>query len=94
MQAEKKARQEAAKVALAEEKSKKAAFTKVIGKVQGPIAALSAVINDPVGIYVPSQGMEEAKATFGAAQAHIHCVLHRNHECGGWGYSAFVGRGC
>ena len=43
-------------------KSKKAAFTKVIGKVQGPIAALSAVINDPVGIYVPSQGMEEAKA--------------------------------
>ena len=62
MQADKKAKQEAAKAALAAVKVKKAAFTKVICKVQGPIAALSAVINDPVGIYVPSQGMNEAKA--------------------------------
>ena len=62
LQADKKAKQEAAKVALAVVKLKKAAFTKVISKVQGPIAALSAVINDPVGIYVPEQGMVEAKA--------------------------------
>ena len=62
LQADKKAKQEAAKVALAAVKLKKAAFTKVISKVQGPIAALSAVINDPVGIYVPEQGMIEAKA--------------------------------
>jgi len=62
LQTEKKAKQEAAKVVLAAAKLKKAAFTKVISKVQGPIAALSAVINDPVGIYVPQQGMDEAKA--------------------------------
>jgi hypothetical protein len=62
VQAEKKAKQEAAKVALAAAKLKKASFTKVISKVQGPIAALSGVINDPVGMYVPQQGMDEAKA--------------------------------